>query len=191
MNPEPAQTSANAVTRSRNPRTLHPSLLPARRGRGFTLVELVVILLLIGILSVAAYARLDSSKVFAERTEYDMVRSTLQYARKSAIAKRRYVCVQVASSGLTLSADGNPPESTAANLTDPCSFPAAPFTAALPLPQPDSRCAAANLLCLSNTSLASSASSFTFDPQGRAVAVSIVVSGYPAITVEAETGLVY
>jgi MSHA pilin protein MshC len=155
--------------------------------RGFSLVELVVILLLIGILSVAAYARLDSSKVFGERTEYDMVRAALQFARKQAVAKRRYVCVQAAASGLTLTVDGNAPESTSPPFSGSC-----PFATSLPLPQPDSRCAATNVLCLRNTSLASSAASFQFDAQGRAASsVTLTVSGYPAVTIEAETGLVY
>jgi MSHA pilin protein MshC len=157
-----------------------------RRARGFTLTELVTILLVIGILAVAAVARMDSMRVFGERTEYDTIRSALQSARKSAVAKRRYVCVQAAASGLTLTVDANPPESTAPPFSAAC-----PFPTALPLPQPDSDCAA-NAVCLGNTSLTASTGTFQFDPLGRAAAsVILTVSGYAPITIEAETGLVY
>jgi MSHA pilin protein MshC len=162
-----------------------------RRSRGFTLVELVVVLLLIGILSVVAFARMDSWRVFAERSEYDKVRSALQFARKSAVAKRRYVCVQAAATTLTLTVDGNPPEATSPAFSGTC-----PFGTALPLPQPeavDPPCTGAvNVVCLKRTSLTSSAGSFQFDAQGRAAAtVTLTVTASPAITVEAETGLVY
>ena len=160
---------------------------PCRGARGFTLIELTVILLVIGILSVVAYARLDGATVLAQRSEYDAVRSALQFARKSAVAKRRYVCVQVAPASVTLTVDGNPPESTSPAFSGAC-----PFGTALPLPNPDSGCAGTNVVCLKKTSLSSSASTFQFDAQGRtASGVSLTVSGYPAVNVEAETGLVY
>jgi MSHA pilin protein MshC len=159
-------------------------------ARGFSLVELIVILLLIGILSVAALARMDSMRVFGERSDYDMVRSAIQHARKAAIAKRRYVCVQASASALTLTVDTNPPESTSPPFAGAC-----PFAAALPLPQPDTRdppCPASNVLCLRSTSLSFSNPALQFDALGRAAATATVtVSGYAPITVEAETGLVY
>jgi MSHA pilin protein MshC len=155
--------------------------------RGFSLIELIVILVLIGILAVAAIARMDSSTVFAERTEYDMVRAAVQYARKAAIAQRRYVCVQAAAGGLTLTVDPAAPEATAPPFSGAC-----PFAAALPLPQPDTRCPTANVACLAHTSLTSSAPAFQFDAQGRAAAgVTLTVTGYAPINIEAETGLVH
>ena len=170
-----------------------------RCARGFSLVELVVILLLIGILSVAAIARTDSMRVFDERSDYDMVRSALQHARKAAIAKRRYVCVETSASGLTLTVDTNPPEATTPAFDGDC-----PFGAPLPLPQPDTRdlpcpVSASNVLCLSSSSLSASIQAFQFDALGRAAASVTVtlssatppVSSYPPIHVEAETGLVY
>jgi MSHA pilin protein MshC len=158
-----------------------------RRGHGFSLVELVVILLLVGILSVAAVARMDSISTFGERTEYDTVRAALQYARKAAIAKRRYVCVQTTASALTLTVDTNPPESTSPAFSGAC-----PFGAALPLPQPDASCATPNVVCLRHTSLTATSGTFQFDALGRSTAsVHLTVSGYAPITVEAETGLVY
>jgi MSHA pilin protein MshC len=155
-------------------------------ARGFTLTELVVILLLIGILAVAAFARMDSMRVFGQRSEYDSVRSALQFARKQAIAKRRYVCVQTAANGLTLTLDIAAPEATSPAFSGSC-----PFGAALDLPQAGSGCAA-NALCLTETSLTASAAAFQFDALGRAAAtVTVTVSGYPPVTVEGETGLVY
>lgn len=159
----------------------------SRATRGFSLIELIVILVLIGILAVAAIARMDSSTVFAERTEYDMVRAAVQYARKAAIAQRRYVCVQAAAGGLTLTVDPAAPEATAPPFSGAC-----PFATALPLPQPDTRCPSANVACLAHTSLTSSAPAFQFDAQGRAAAgVTLTVTGYAPISIEAETGLVH
>jgi MSHA pilin protein MshC len=185
MIPTPSGRSRLAAARSRSARLFLPG--GRRRSRAFTLTELITILLVIGILAVAAVARMDSMRVFGERTEYDTVRSALQFARKSAVAKRRYVCVQTAPGALTVTVDANPPESTSPPFSSAC-----PFGTALPLPQPDSSCGAANVVCVRNTSLSASAATFQFDPLGRAAAsVNVTVSGYAPIIIEAETGLVY
>jgi MSHA pilin protein MshC len=185
MIPTSPDRSSSVEARSRKGRL--PFQDGLRSTAAFTLTELVVVLLVIGILAVAAVARMDSMRVFGERTEYDTVRSALQFARKSAVAKRRYVCVQAAPGGLTLTVDANPPESISPPFSAAC-----PFATALPLPQPDSSCAAVNVVCVRNTSLSPSAGTFQFDPLGRAAAtVNVSVSGYAPITIEAETGLVY
>jgi MSHA pilin protein MshC len=63
--------------------------------RGFTMVELIVIMLIVGIMAVAAVSRMDSLRGFDEIGFRDQVKATLEYARKSAVAGRRYVCVSV------------------------------------------------------------------------------------------------
>lgn len=74
----------------------------ARRHRGFTLVELVVTMILIGILAVVALPRFASRSTFETRGFTDQTVATLQYARKVAVATGRNVCVSASSGGNTL-----------------------------------------------------------------------------------------
>ena len=70
--------------------------------KGFTLIELVVIMILVGIMAVAALPRFADQSSFESRGFRDETLAMLRYAQKSAIAQRRTVCVNVASTGVTL-----------------------------------------------------------------------------------------
>jgi MSHA pilin protein MshC len=74
-------------------------------SRGFTLVELVTIMILIGILAVVALPRLDLARDFGNTAFRDRVAASLRFAQKSAVAKRRMVCATVAPGSLTLTVD--------------------------------------------------------------------------------------
>lgn len=74
--------------------------------RGFTLVELVVIMIVVGILAVTVAPRFADKSVFESRGFRDETLSLLRFAQKSAIAQRRTVCVTVTSTGATLSRAG-------------------------------------------------------------------------------------
>lgn len=63
------------------------------RAAGFTTVELVVTLVIVGILAAIALPRFQDSTAFTQRGFYDEVKAALRYAQKLAIAKRREVCV--------------------------------------------------------------------------------------------------
>ena len=144
-------------------------------------------LLVIGILAVVALPKLSNMSVVRQRSEYDKVVSAIQYARKSAVAQRRYVCVSASATAVSLTVDSNPPEATAVPFGGTC-----PFATALALPAPDASCAASNQSCVKTTSITSTSSAFQFDPRGRASGqVVLTVTGFPAITVEAETGYVH
>ena len=160
--------------------------LSSRGCAGFTFVELVVTLLVLGILAVFAIAKLSNMSALQQRTEYDKVVSAIEYARKSAVAQRRYVCLSVSATAVSLTIDPNPPESTATPFGGTC-----PFANPLTLPAPDRSCAA-NQTCAKTTSFSTTSATFQFDPRGRAAAqVVVTVSGFPTITVEAETGYVH
>jgi MSHA pilin protein MshC len=77
---------------------VHPAS-PAERG--FTLVELVVIMVILGILAVVVLPRFADRGGFEARGFYDGVLSALRYAQKSAIAQRRNVCVAFSAAGVT------------------------------------------------------------------------------------------
>lgn len=71
--------------------------------RGFTLVELIVILIVVGILAVAAMPRFADRGDFDARGFFDGTAAILRYAQKSAVAQRRAVCVAFgADSSVTL-----------------------------------------------------------------------------------------
>jgi MSHA pilin protein MshC len=66
---------------------------PGARTAGFTTVELVVTLVIVGILAAIALPRFQDNTAFTQRGFSDEVRAALRYAQKLAIAKRREVCV--------------------------------------------------------------------------------------------------
>jgi MSHA pilin protein MshC len=156
-------------------------------NRGFTLTELIVTLVVIGVLAVFVVPKLDGMSAMRQRAEYDKVVSAIAYARKAAVAKRRYACVAVAGAAVTLTIDSNPPESTSTPFGGIC-----PFATALDLAARDKDCSASNQTCLKYTSISSTPSTFQFDSLGRASATVIIsMPGFSPIKVEGETGYVH
>lgn len=69
--------------------------------RGFTLVELITIMVVLGIIAVAAMPRFFGN-TFQSRGFYDQVISTLRFAQKTAVAQHRFVCVTFTANNITL-----------------------------------------------------------------------------------------
>jgi len=77
--------------------------------RGFSLPELIAVLLLVGILSVFAIPRLQGALSFRGDGWRDQIVASLRYAHKVAISHRRLVCASIAADSVSLSiASANP-----------------------------------------------------------------------------------
>ena len=78
-------------------------------ARGFTLPELIAVLLLTGILSATALPKLQGALSFRDDGWRDQIVAALHYAHKVAISHRRLVCANVGTGGVILSiASANP-----------------------------------------------------------------------------------
>jgi prepilin-type N-terminal cleavage/methylation domain-containing protein len=81
-------------------------------SRGFTLPELIAVLMLVGILSVTAMPKLQAALSVRDNGWHDQIVASLHYAHKVAISHRRLVCASVGATDVTLSiASANPASS--------------------------------------------------------------------------------
>jgi MSHA pilin protein MshC len=72
------------------------------RARGFTLIELVMVMVMLGVLAVFAAPRVFNRNDFEARGFHDQTLGLLRFAQKTAIAQRRAVCVVFTANSLTL-----------------------------------------------------------------------------------------
>lgn len=150
---------------------------------GFTLIELVMVIVILGILAVAVVPRMDTSGYRALEF-HDKTVATLRYAQKTATSHRRLVCVDFTASQVTLTiAQTNP--STACNM-------------ALILPGANTNSVQSN--DTANATITSTPPTLYFQPDGRGTTDgagltiytnSLTFSaGMTAIVIEGATGYV-
>lgn len=143
---------------------------------GFTLTELVAVMLIIGVLAVATIPRLLDRKTFDSRGFNDQTLSALRYAHKAAIAQRRTVCVSFSASSVTFTMASVAGSSACdTNLAGPAGD--SPF----------------QVSASPGVAYTASPSNFQFNGAGQAsLGQTLQVSGVAnAITVEQETGYVH
>lgn len=73
---------------------------------GFTLIELVVVLILVGVLAMAVAPRFAQLDGFDASGFSDQLRSVFRYAQKAAVAQRRNVAVTYSASAASLCSYG-------------------------------------------------------------------------------------
>lgn len=143
---------------------------------GFTMVELVVIIAVVGILASVVVPRFVGTDTFKSRGFYDEAQGVIRFAQKLAVARRGTIFVCVTATAVTAATDAG----CAAPVTHPATGAALSTTAP--------------------SGVTLGAANFSFDSAGRpnpdaqvTVTVSSTVAGDPArqIVVERETGYVH
>lgn len=158
-----------------------------RLNAGFTMVELIVTMVIIGIMSVVVVPRMSLVGGFDSRGMRDQTIATLRYAQKSAIAQRRHICAVIDNSDITLTI-----ASSFSTTTPTCSL-ASPLPTSLTYPASNCSSGTATVCRPSRVATTLASGTIIFDPSGRAIsgAGTYAVSGGTSITIVASTGHVY
>lgn len=166
------------------------------RQRGFTLIELIMVMVMLGVLAVFAAPRIFNSDDFYARGFHDETLGLLRYAQKTAIAQRRTVCVAFTSNQISLTI-----AAAASDLT-------CPPTASLSGPNGTPRIEARSIVTFNPGPVSPSTyppTNFNFDGLGRPITGTVDSTGQAVlmarqliqiskasdVIVESETGYVH
>jgi MSHA pilin protein MshC len=155
----------------------------ARCQAGFTLVELIVVMVLVGILAAYAIPKVSAGLGARDDAWHDSVQAALRFAQKGAVARRRLTCVTINATTVSVSsADVNP--AVTCNVT---------------LNGPGGSSTFASSTNSSSATTVSPSSTLYFQPDGRVTTdgggnssstFTITMAGASAITVYGDTGYV-
>jgi MSHA pilin protein MshC len=94
------------------------------RSCGFTMIELITIMIILGILAVVAMPRMDSATSFRSVEFRDRVIAALRYAHTTATSHRRLVCATLTPTSVALAIDtSDPKDSVSFNCEDGLTIP--------------------------------------------------------------------
>ena len=146
---------------------------------GFTLIETVMVIVLLGVILITAIPKFFQRSVFDERVLFDDTLNAIRYAQKLAVVTGCKIQVAVSGDAYTLT---RPSSRAQCDLLSPS------FTLDVVHPGTGEPAYTGSQ---ANVTLSASPPTFTFDALGRASAdVTITVAG-KTIDVVADTGLVY
>jgi MSHA pilin protein MshC len=149
------------------------------RLQGFTMIELITVMILVGILAAFAAPRLGDITGFTGPGYAADVRGALAHARRTAVASRRHVCVTISSDRISLAMDpGDPDTGThpSCNAVNIVALPGGDQTGELKAPN--------------NITVTSPPTAFSFKPNGEASADTTITTGGESIKVIALTGAI-
>jgi MSHA pilin protein MshC len=150
-------------------------MAPQLPARGFTLVELVVTLTIVGIVAATAYPRFANQQGFQSRAFFEQVQEGIKFAQKAAIAQRKLVFVTITATTVQACYTAACPGGTA--VIDPTT------QGALALSAQDARGVAFSAVTLAP------ATTFAFDGLGRPrSAGGALLAGVTTINVNSTAG---